>query len=125
MPSKHIPKNQLVPYSPNTFHNFELTNEEEILLKKSDNFLIKEYLDSDEKRRTTGMQDIAASKQSILNQILDIPNYVGKAPKLKSCSIYYKKESDDKLIIKTKMTADVIFGYTVSIYFFPKICIIT
>ena len=114
MTPKHIPKSNLMPYSPSTFNNFILTKEDEQTLAEN-NFLMKEFFDYDNTKRTIGIQDITASKRNILDQILDLPNYVGKVPKLKRCSIYYENEDEDKVLtIRAKMNVDIIFGYTVS-----------
>ncbi len=60
------------------------------------------------------VQDVAAPKNAVWNQILDLDSYKGKVNKLKECKNYLVKRNDDGTIrIKTKMVIGVMPGYSV------------
>ena len=66
------------------------------------------------------IQDVAAPKRAVWNQILDLDNYKGKVSKLKECKNYFLKvnPTEGTVNIKTKMVIGVMPGYAVRYDFF-------
>lgn len=60
------------------------------------------------------VQDIAAPRQDVWNQILDLNSYKGKVPKVLSCKNYFESATRDGKRFKTKMVVGVLPGYSVS-----------
>jgi len=64
------------------------------------------------------IQDVAAPKKAVWNQILDLDSYKGKVNKLKECKNYLvKKNLDGTMRIKTKMVIGVMPGYSYENYY--------
>ena len=60
------------------------------------------------------IQDIAAPKKAVWNQILDLNNYKDKVGSLKECKNYVcKANRDGTFNIKTKQVIKVMPGYSV------------
>ena len=63
------------------------------------------------------VQDIAAPKEAVWAQILDLDGYKGKVPKINECKNYkVQKNEDGSCTVKTKMVVGVVPGYSVSSY---------
>lgn len=61
------------------------------------------------------VQDIAAPKEAVWNQILRMDDYMGKVSKVKECKNYQVTKHDDgTFTIKTKQVLGVMPGYSVS-----------
>ena len=61
------------------------------------------------------IQDVAAPKKAVWNQILDLNSYKGKVSKLKECKNYHFNVNRlaGTVNIKTKMVIGVMPGYSV------------
>jgi len=58
------------------------------------------------------VQDVAAPKEAVWSQILDLDSYKGKVPKVSECKNYFVRENEDgTATMKTKMVVKVIPGY--------------
>ena len=61
------------------------------------------------------VQDVAAPREAVWNQVLDLNSYKGKVPKVNECKNYVvHKNKDGTRTIKTKMVLGVLPGYAVS-----------
>ncbi len=106
----------LSPYNPGPFDSVLDKNDEKELEKGNP---VMKQLPSDDGDALSGkaicIQDVAAPKKAVWNQILDLDTYQGKVSKLKECKNYYvKANSDGTIRIKTKMVIGVMPGYSVS-----------
>jgi hypothetical protein len=62
------------------------------------------------------VQDVAAPKDAVWSQILDLDAYRGKVPKVNECKNYVVRRNEDgTCTMKTKMVVGVIPGYAVRI----------
>jgi len=115
----HGHKGILSSYSPGPFATVLDPSDEKDLEKGNP---VMKQLPSDDGDALAGkaicIQDVAAPKNAVWNQILDLDHYKGKVNKLKECKNYYVKANEDGTVrIKTKMVIGVMPGYSVSSYF--------
>merc|ERR1719261_2186172 len=64
------------------------------------------------------IQDIAAPREAVWNQILGLEAYKGKVPKVQQCENYFEgKNEDGSHCVKTKMVIGVLPGYSYENYY--------
>ena len=97
-------------YAPNSLDTVELTPEHEKQLQSGKPVFLEHN------QHAIAVQDVHANKQALLYQVVNLPDYVGKVPKLLSCHVYESKRNPDgSTTIKTKMVVNVFMGYKVSV----------
>lgn len=112
----------LSSYSPGPFQTV-IENKDEKNLEKGNP--VMKQLPSDDGDELGGkaicIQDVAAPKSAVWNQILDLDSYKEKVNKLKECKNYFvKANSDGTVQIKTKMVIGVMPGYSYENYYDHK-----
>ena len=112
----HAHRGIMKPYSPGPF-GMAIENDDENILEKG-NPLMKQLPSDDPTDKLGGkaicVQDVAAPKSAVWNQILDMDSYVGKVNKVKECDNYVVKDNGDGTIqVRTKMVLGVLPGYSV------------
>lgn len=115
--SFHGHRGALSTYKPGPFETVLDTKDEKTLSKGDP---VMKQLPADDGSELGGkaicIQDVAAPKKAVWNQILDIDHYKEKVNKLKECKNYFlKANSDGTVRIKTKMVIGVMPGYAVRI----------
>mmetsp|Transcript_28502 Transcript_28502/g.28872 ORF Transcript_28502/g.28872 Transcript_28502/m.28872 type:complete len:259 (+) Transcript_28502:68-844(+) len=103
----------LPPYEAGPFESLDLNKGDEKVLE-SGKSIMKQNLGSGDELGGGAIcvQDVAAPKEAVWSQILDLDSYKGKVPKVNECKNYFvKKNKDGTIIFKTKMAVKVIPGY--------------
>ena len=114
--SAHRNNGILKAYEPGPFENLSLSSADEIMLDQGKP-VMKQTMPSDDDAGGGAIcvQDIAAPKQAVWNQILRMNDYEGKVSKVKECKNYQVTQHDDgTFTIKTKQILGVMPGYSVS-----------
>ena len=107
----------LTPYKPGPFAT-SLSKSDEGLLA-SGKPVMKQTMPSKDDPEAGGgalcVQDVDAPKEAVWHQILDLPSYKGKVPKIIASSNYVNKRNPDGTnTIKTRLVIGVMPGYSVS-----------
>lgn len=112
----HGHKGILSSYKPGPFDTILDASDEKDLSKGNP---VMKQLPGDDGDELAGkaicIQDVAAPKKAVWNQILDLNSYKGKVKSLKECKNYVFKvnPSEGTVNIKTKMVIGVMPGYSV------------
>ena len=125
-PNAHGKKNRSTPhphqgvlkaYEPGPFTNIKLTSADEKKLADGQPVMKQTMADESDPMAGGGaicVQDVAAPKATVWEQILDMDSYKGKVPKVISCNNYFTGKTDKgNLRFKTKMVVGVLPGYAV------------
>ena len=108
----------LKPYSPGPFAT-SLSKSDESLLAAGKPVMKQTMPSKDDPEAGGGalcVQDVDAPRAAVWRQILDLPAYKGKVPKVLACSNYVNKRSSDGTNnIKTRLVIGVLPGYSVSL----------
>jgi len=114
------------PYEAGPFESLDLNKGDEKVLESGKPIMKQNQGSGDELGGgAICVQDVAAPKEAVWSQILDLDSYKGKVPKVNECKNYLvKKNEDGTSTIKTKMALKVIPGYGVSIIFFYDFCFV-
>ena len=112
----HEHRGKLAPYKPGPFQRLSLSKSEESKLAAGD--AVMKQTPADPKNPAAGggaicIQDIAAPKVAVWNQILDLPSYSKKVAKVVKCSNYQVSTKRNHSTIKTRMVLGVLPGYSV------------
>ena len=112
----HGHRGKLTPYKPGPFQRLSLSKSEESKLAAGDS--VMKQTPADPKNPAAGgraicIQDIAAPKAAVWNQILDLPSYSKKVAKVVKCSNYQVSTKRNHSTIKTRMVLGVLPGYSV------------
>ena len=113
--SAHRNNGILKAYEPGPFENLSLSSADEIMLDQGKP-VMKQTMPSDDDAGGGAIcvQDIAAPKQAVWNQILRMNDYEGKVSKVKECKNYQVTQHvDGTFTIKTKQVLGVMPGYSV------------
>jgi len=113
----HPHRGLLKQHSPGPF-DVKLSGQDEGKLLKGE-AVMKQTMPPKDKPDAAGtaicVQDVAAPREAVWNQILDLNSYKGKVPKVNESKNYVVKNNDDgSRTIKTKMVLGVLPGYAVS-----------
>lgn len=109
----------LSAYKPGPFATSLSKNDESLL--SSGKPVTKQTMPSKDDPEAGGgalcVQDVDAPKAAVWNQILDLPSYKGKVPKVIASSNYVNKRNPDGTnTIKTRLVIGVMPGYSVSCF---------
>jgi hypothetical protein len=109
----HPHKGLLPSYNPGPF-NVKISAGEEAKLQKGE-AVMKQTPSSDPAAGGGAIciQDIAAPKAAVWNQILDLDSYSKKVPKVVNCKNYHVAQRGQEHSIKTRMVVGVLPGYSV------------
>lgn len=103
---------------PGPFTDVELSAKDEAMLEKGQP-VVQQTMPPKDNPDAGGsavcIQDIAAPREAVWNQILGLEAYKGKVPKVQQCENYFEgKNEDGSHCVKTKMVIGVLPGYSVS-----------
>lgn len=122
----HPHRGLLSPYVPGPFTDLSVGSSDENSLARGES-VMKQIPDPTGGKggRAICVQDVAAPKNAVWNQILDLDSYVGKVDKLKECRNYVRRRNDDgSTTVKTRFVVGVLPGFKYEYYcdhtFFPK-----
>jgi hypothetical protein len=111
----HLNSGILPAYEAGPFGQLNLSNADESRLESGKPVMKqKEGKDGEQGGGAICVQDVAAPKEAVWSQILDLDGYKGKVPKVNECKNYVVRENNDgTCTVKTKMVLGIIPGYSV------------
>jgi len=108
----HIHKGLLKPYEPGPFTAIELNKGDEKVLDGGKSIMKMIQEEGSLEGTSICVQDVAAPKEAVWSQILDLDSYKGKVPKVSHCKNYVAKlNKDGTSTVKTEMAVKVLPGY--------------
>jgi len=109
----HHHRGVLSSYEPGPFESIDLDKSDEKTLDAGKSIMKQTQGEGEELGGSSiCVQDVAAPKEAVWSQILDLNAYKGKVPKVSECQNYVEKLNEDGTsTIRTKMSVKVIPGY--------------